>query len=47
MSLPPLEKRGQWHNSVTYNPDVPYITTLKELQLRDVQKDLHPECFLK
>lgn len=35
MQLPPLDKRGVWHNSSVVDPDVPYLEILKELHAQD------------
>ena len=31
MIFPPIEKRGEWHNTVIFNPDIPYKEYLKEI----------------
>lgn len=33
--LPPVEKRGNWHNSVVVDPDVPYTELVKSLREND------------
>lgn len=38
MELPPVESRGKWHSSSLFNPDVPYLQSLR--LLRD--DDRHP-----
>lgn len=35
MQFPPAEKRGTWHNSNFFNPDIPYKETLKMLRRKD------------
>lgn len=37
MELPPVEKRGQWHNSSIFNPDIPFKTTLNLLKEEDLK----------
>ena len=36
LELPPVEKRGQWHNKGLFDPDVPYKTKLNELRKKDL-----------
>lgn len=35
MQFPPTNKRGVWHNSNFFNPDIPYKETLKMLHRKD------------
>lgn len=36
MQFPPIEKRGTWHNTAVFNPDVPYTETLNRLRQKDL-----------
>lgn len=31
MQLPPVEKRGEWHSSLVFDPDLPYSVYMKQL----------------
>lgn len=35
MQFPPVEKRGTWHDSAIFDPDVPYLEKLKEIYAQD------------
>ena len=37
MELPPIEKRGQWHNKSLFDPDIPFEITLQ--RLRDEERN--------
>lgn len=37
MELPPVEKRGQWHNSSLFNPDIPFKKSLMILKEEDLK----------
>jgi lipopolysaccharide cholinephosphotransferase len=35
MQFPPIEERGKWHNTLVFDPDVPYTETIKRLIAED------------